>query len=60
MGNERDIWLRHHERIAQLRHAASVARLCHQRRLAWRKGGILATLHRRGWLRPLGLLRQGG
>jgi hypothetical protein len=60
MWNERDIWLRHHERMAQLRHEAFVARLCRQRRLARRKDGILATLQRRGWLRPLGLLRQDG
>jgi hypothetical protein len=44
MWNEHDIWLRHYERMAQLRREASVARLCRQRRLARRKGSILATL----------------
>jgi hypothetical protein len=58
MWNECDIWLRHHERVAQLRHEASVVRLCRQRRLAWRKGGILATLQRRGWLRPRGMFHR--
>jgi hypothetical protein len=58
MWNERDIWLRHHERVAHMRNEASVARLCHQRRLARRKGGILATLQRRGWLRPGGLFHR--
>jgi hypothetical protein len=58
MWNERDIWLRHHERMAQLRQEASVARLCRQRRLARRSGSILATLHRRGWLRSGGLFHR--
>jgi hypothetical protein len=31
MWNERDIWLRHNARMAQLRHEAYVARLCRQR-----------------------------
>jgi hypothetical protein len=58
MWNERDIWLRHYERMARLRHEASVARLRHQRCDARRRDGILATLHRRGWLRPGGLFHR--
>jgi hypothetical protein len=46
MWNERDIWLRHYERMARLRHEASVARLRHQRCDARQKGDILTT-----WLR---------
>ncbi len=56
MWNERDIWLRHHERMAYLRHEAYIARLLRERRPARRKGGILAALLR--WLRTGALLRR--
>lgn len=57
MWNECTIWLQHHERMAQLRHEAYVARLRCQCRPLNRDTGILAALLRRVRLRAGTLFR---